>query len=358
MYLSAVKYNLGDLKSALQYIRNIPDSVVPLARNTAIAQAALVYQSLGIVDTAYNYAYELVNNEDTLNKSVGYQVILSSQVRKQCSLEEIDRYIEEYRTLLENLYDENENKLAINQQSYYNYQLHDRDKRTAEMRSKRWMILLEFSVLTILILIIIVLHIKNKSKARIIELHKALDNIEKLKNKLGVLENTLNSEKKPKENHVSETHKNDTQDTISSSTVNELRSRLKNEILLIYEKTKTPIEVSSIILQSHVYNDLQELIAQSKCINERNQLWEELEEVVLKSSPNFKENLVLLTSGNLSIHDWHTSLLIKCGIQPSQMAILFSKTKAAMVSRRNSLCIKMFDDNMGTKVIDAIIRLL
>lgn len=202
------------------------------------------------------------------------------------------------------------------------------------------------------------LHIKNKNKLRIIELHEALNNIEKLKKELGVLTNKLMSEKQPNANFIPETSMDNTHGLTSLSTEKELRNRLKSELLQLYEQSKNQIEVSPVILQSNVYNNLQELIAKRKCINEQDSLWQELEEVVLKSSPNFKENLVLLTSGNLSIHDWHTSLLIKCGIQPSQMAILFSKTKVAMVSRRNSLCIKMFDDNMGTKVIDAIIRLL
>lgn len=358
MYLSAIRYNLGDSISALRYIRNIPDSVAPLVRNSALAQAALVYQSMGIIDTAYNYAYELVHSKDPLNKRIGYQVILSPQVMRKCSLEEMNQYIGEYRNLLEDLFNENESNLAINQQSYYNYQLHDRDKRTAEMKSRKRKFLLEGSILVILCLIISVLHIKNKNKLRIIELHEALNNIEKLKKELGVLTNKLMSEKQPNANFIPETSMDNTHGLTSLSTEKELRNRLKSELLQLYEQSKNQIEVSSVILQSNVYNNLQELIAKRKCINEQDSLWQELEEVVLRCSPNFKENLILLTLGNLSIHDWHTSLLIKCGIQPSQMALLFSKTKAAMVSRRNSLCIKIFDDNMGTKVIDAIIRLL
>ena len=358
MYLSAIRYNLGDSISALRYIRNIPDSVAPLVRNSALAQAALVYQSMGIIDTAYNYAYELVHSKDPLNKRIGYQVILSPQVMRKCSLEEMNQYIGEYRNLLEDLFNENESNLAINQQSYYNYQLHDRDKRTAEMKSRKRKFLLEGSILVILCLIISVLHIKNKNKLRIIELHEALNNIEKLKKELGVLTNKLMSEKQPNANFIPETSMDNTHGLTSLSTEKELRNRLKSELLQLYEQSKNQIEVSPVILQSNVYNNLQELIAKRKCINEQDSLWQELEEVVLRCSPNFKENLILLTLGNLSIHDWHTSLLIKCGIQPSQMALLFSKTKAAMVSRRNSLCIKIFDDNMGTKVIDAIIRLL
>jgi len=62
--------------------------------------------------------------------------------------------------------------------------------------------------------------------------------------------------------------------------------------------------------------------------------------------------------GQLTSHDLRTSLLIKCGVQPSQMANLFSLSKGAIVSRRESLCLKVLDKKMGTKVIDAIIRLI
>lgn len=116
--------------------------------------------------------------------------------------------------------------------------------------------------------------------------------------------------------------------------------------------------ISEDIIESEAYKKLQELIKQKQILSYEDPFWDELEYVVIKSSPQFKENLKLLTQSRLTTIDLHTALLIKCHILPSQMAVLLSKSKGAIVSRRESLCVKIFGKQKGTKVIDGIIRLL
>ena len=74
--------------------------------------------------------------------------------------------------------------------------------------------------------------------------------------------------------------------------------------------------------------------------------------------PKFKENLLLLTLGKMTTAELRTALLIKIGIKPSEMIILLGKSNGAIISRRESLCLKVLDKKMGVKVIDGIIRLL
>ena len=132
---------------------------------------------------------------------------------------------------------------------------------------------------------------------------------------------------------------------------------MRNKLLSLYNSHKI-VKVSEDILESEAYKKLQELIKQKQILSYEDSLWDELEYVVIKSSPKFKDNLKLLTQSRLTTIDLHTALLIKCHILPSQMAILLSKSKGAIVSRRESLCIKIFGEQKGTKVIDGIIRLL
>jgi hypothetical protein len=40
------------------------------------------------------------------------------------------------------------------------------------------------------------------------------------------------------------------------------------------------------------------------------------------------------------------------------MTNLLNRSKGAIVSRRESLCFRVFDEKLGTKVIDGIVRLL
>lgn len=87
-------------------------------------------------------------------------------------------------------------------------------------------------------------------------------------------------------------------------------------------------------------------------------LWDELEREVLKVSPNFINNLKVLTDDRLSEGDIHIALLIKCGFRPSELTVLLARSNGAIISRRDKLCVKILDKKLEVKVINGIIRLL
>lgn len=346
MYLAAVKYHCNQLDSALTLIRHTPDLVSPIARNSALAYAAEIYQSAGIIDTAYFYAHELVNNDDFTNTVIGYQVLLSPELRNYIHPDTIDRYVTEYRSILVSYLNDNINQLAINQQSFYNYQLHERKRAKAEKSNdmlRSWLII---ALLIVLLLIITALYLNNRNKKHVIELQVAIDNI-------GRLKQGLNRPSLPAANATL------TSSGASATDTTALRNRLKDELLALYQSSNEQnASVPPTILQSNAYQELMERAHQGKNVEETDELWQRLETAVLISSPKFKVNLDLLTVGKLTSHDYHTSLLIKSGVPPTQMAVLLGRSKGAIVSRRETLCIKIFDKKLGTKVIDAIIRLL
>lgn len=138
MYLAAIKYQNHDLDSALYYIRGLSDRVKPIVRNSVMGYAANIYLKSGILDTAYMYAKELIDNSDPTHAEIGYQVLLSPELRGLSNLDSIHKYISEYRTLLETYYDSNQIELAIRQQNLYNYQLHERKKALAEQQANAW----------------------------------------------------------------------------------------------------------------------------------------------------------------------------------------------------------------------------
>ena len=78
----------------------------------------------------------------------------------------------------------------------------------------------------------------------------------------------------------------------------------------------------------------------------------------MEISPDFIVNLRLLTQGRLSDVELQTALLLKCGMHPSDLKVLFSKSNGAIVSRRETLSVKIFDRKIGVTIIDSIIRLL
>ncbi len=358
MYLAAAKFGNGELDSALTLIRHTPELVVPISRNSALAYASNIYLQSEILDTAYIFSHELITSPYPHNREVGYQVILSPKLRHLIQPDSLNKYISDYRALLEKFYDENEAQLAINQHNSYNYQLHEREKAKAEKSNE----ILRFGILCFLLVIIllglIVLYLMNRNKAHIIELHEALENIKKLRTELDNASSPImQTEGTDKHSELTE-NKNTVATSISRKKEDDLRERLKNELMALYESANESKAISPIILQSEVYQKLQELITKGKPIKDQDSIWIELENIILKSSPKFRVNLNLLTSGNLTTLDLHTALLIKCGIKPSQMTTLFGRSNGTIVSRRETLCVKVLDKKSGVKVIDAIIRLL
>ncbi len=338
MALAEIKFQQGANDSALELIRSSIDCVSPMARNNALAYATKIYFENGILDTAYIYANQLLDLESPLNKGTAYQALLSSELRNLIPGDTIDQYISEYREFLENYYDSNKMQLAINKQNYYNYQLHERELRKAETFNRKlikWIFGISFLCI---LLAVIILYYKNKAKKTLLHLHGALNNIDRLNENISVGNHDLKS-------------------TYNIENEQELREKLKNKLLSIYNEN-VDVPLSKTILESEVYNKLLELIKDERMISYDDIIWQELEETVIKSSPDFKYNLHLLIQSHMTTIDFHTALLIKCHIQPSQMAMLLGRTKGAIVSRRDTLSLKIFGEKKGTKIIDGIIRLL
>lgn len=353
MYIAGVKYRIGQIDSAIIYIRNTPDLVKPIARNSALAYASDIYYAAGIFDSAYVYAHELINSKDKLNKATGYNVILSPGLQPFSPADTIYRYLNDYLRLLESYYNENENQLAVYQTSLHNYQIHDRERRKAEKENdvlRQWFFAVSFLVL---IMTIIILYLKNRSKNYKLKLHHALENIAKLKQVLNDRTKENNDADKTETKIKAKVTDNEVEETTE-----DLRKKLRKELQDLYNTNRERISFSTVILDSPTYKKLQSMISKGESIKENSELWAELEALVLKVSPNFITNLQLLVGGKLSSYDLHTSLLIKCGFQPTQMTILLNRAKGTIVSRRESLCFRVFEEKLGTKVIDGIIALL
>lgn len=353
MYLAATKYQLGQIDSALLLIRNTPTTVNPIVRRSALGYATTIYLKAGILDTAYMYAQELIRTNGEYTE-IGYQTLLSPQLSKIINQDTLIHYVDNYRDLLETYYDDNMAQLSINQQALYNYQFHERNSIKAANTNKnlRSCILGLFGIA--LLLVIIILYLKNRNKANVIKLHRALECINKLEQSLCTKQEIPLSSNNNSENSFL---------TIGADneTIYDLRMQLRNKLYSIYNshfENNRFISVSSKILENVAYANLQILISENAELKDNNPLWKDLENAVIESSPNFIKNLQLLVGGKLTSYDLHTAILIKCGIPLSQMTILLNRSKGAIVSRRESLCYRVFDEKLGTKVIDGIIRLL
>lgn len=68
----------------------------------------------------------------------------------------------------------------------------------------------------------------------------------------------------------------------------------------IYSQGPDKVEINPEIISSDIYRRFIEIAHKGEMVVDSSPLWDELERMVLRYSPNFKKNLYLLASGNLS----------------------------------------------------------
>ena len=341
VYLAAIKYYIGDLDSSLILIRPTISKLHHIDKFMGLSYAAHIYLKSGILDTAFIYATELIQNKESYNKATGYQTLLSPKLRGFISQDSLHYIVTEYRWLLENSLNKNESQAALIQNSYYNYQKHERERIKAENRNKELQMWIIGGLILICALAVVILLLKYRNKSQRLQLQEAINNIATLRQILSNpnQDNVLNKQ------------------LPSEADIDNLRARLREELLLIIENQQS-IDTPKSIEESDVLRILNQYIKEGKIIANENSLWNDIENAVLKCSPDFKYRLQLLVGGELKPSDMHLALLIKCGIRPTDISILVGRAKATIAYRRESLGMKVFDRKIDIATIDKIIRYL
>ena len=346
VYLAAIDYRENRLVSARNRIYGTSERIDSIDRSFALSYAAEIYMKSGMLDSALTCAYELTSDKSSYNKSFGLRILLSPEFKNIIGKDSLYSYIDQYKSLVAKEQNQNANEAAFLQNSLYNYRLHERERIKAEKSRRLYVYIAGFTCLIGLLMAIYILLMKVRKQKHIIELRRALEVITILKNEL---ENNGSLDlPEAKEVEFQGFPDND---------LEALRQRLRDELMRLYECSERQ-PISPIILNSDVYQRLQKMIDENIPLLDSDPLWKEIEDVVLESSPNFIQNLNILTLGKLTSIDLRTALLIKCDIRPVHMSLLMSKSNGAIVSRRMELGVKIFDKKIGVKVVDGIIRLL
>ena len=100
------------------------------------------------------------------------------------------------------------------------------------------------------------------------------------------------------------------------------------------------IKVANEVLDSEVYAKLKECVYSDMEIKPTDDDWQQLDEVVNKAYPEFKNKLFALSK--LSDYEYNVCLLVKCKFSPSEMAALTFHSKTSIASTRSRLCGKFF----------------
>ncbi len=336
--ISAIKFEKGEIDSALCYSRGIKEHLDSLTYNYFLSYSAEIYFKAGIMDTAFLYAEELRTNDYPNYKLDAYRLLLKPQLRTYIVPDSIDLYYSRYLAKLEEEYTGHGEDFAVYQRSMHNYEVHDRLREEAEKSKKTLLYILVASIFTILICLIVILYLKGRNKNNIIRLQIALDRIKELNERNGT-----------------DSQKDNSSDIFP--TEYDLRQRIESEFRAISDDSVIE-KRNSFLIHTQSYQELQTLISQNKSIKDQDPLWQLMEEDLLKCSPHFKLHLQILSLGKLSPLDYHTALLIRYGIQPTQMTFLVNRSKSTISTRRERLLKRVFSENRDIKELDTLIYLL
>jgi hypothetical protein len=226
-------------------------------------------------------------------------------------------------------------------QSVFNYndKVLERERQKAENTQLKLQRSIICILAIVLILIIGLFYLKYRNKVQLLQLHEALRNISVLRAELDRKDNVENL-------------------AIVNDNQEELRNQLRHELLSLQQSGNDSAEILHDIINHPTYHKLQQYIETNKVITDRDAIWGDIEKMVCTYSQNFKSRLMLLTNGKLTSDDYRIALLIKCGVTPTQLTKLIGRTKGTVSYKRSMLCMRIFDQKLGAKIIDDIIRLL
>ena len=366
-YLSYVYSICNKKDSALKMIHRALETADSLDMPTVYGHAVMVFLNAGMPDSAFCYAHRLTARQDPYGREFGYEMMLSPSLIHFVAADSIPIFFAEYKDLLDSYYNDNQNRAALIQNTSYNYSIHDRDRKAAEDKNIFLTRLIIGAIVLVLLAVVIIIYQKYRYQKKLLGLHNGLDNVELL-NKI-----TLNKDHAPemteRGNTINQEDQMDKEILPTLSEINDqkgnedeyqkLKTKLDKELdALISKSAATPPSIPPEILQSKPYRAMLEKIRAEDTIEYDNALWRELETEVLLYLPDIKYNLNLLSGGILKEWEYQMLLLIRCGMNSSQIAQLIGRRKSAISYRRDKISNIMFGKKLDAKTFDTLIRLI
>ncbi|MDE6670076.1 MAG: hypothetical protein K2K26_10415, partial [Muribaculaceae bacterium] len=292
--LGAIKYYQGKPDSALLFIRPALKYLDTFDTIYVMTCAARAYLKLGILDTAFTYAKNLIWAEHSNNRAAGYSVVTSPELIKLIPEDSLSLYLSGYRNLMEKILENNESQQALIQESRYNYEIHERARINSDAVRNRLGKIVLLVIILALGLFCIILYQKNRNKKNLLCLREALDKLSALRWSLHYeseqdSEHNTRNVKSPisspviSENGVSQPKIEFIATSASLSKTEQLmqlKKQLCNELLLLADENNERPSVSDIILSSAACAGLREYLERDMPVPENSALWEELEETV------------------------------------------------------------------------------
>lgn len=379
-YRAVAEYKKGDIKKALSLMRGMPELTDSLTKGLVLGYASEIYLKAGITDSAFMYARELASMDGNSNRRIGLGVMLNEKLRHFLPADSFYAYNVKYNSAIEDLFNQYEADGVKLQNAYFNYDLHVREKLKSDKRSTTLQNILYVVTLILLVLTIILIVTRYKNRVLRLNLKLAISDLNALQTYIAkdalceVIEDNVDDNGEgaiPMEDGPVSCNDDDLKTAVpvavgnamagdnrsNKESLDSLRDDFREKLKSLLKHSKQDYKVPDEITCSGAYCKLKELVENDRFVKDDDPLWVELEKVVLKVSPRFKENLDLLTGG-ISMSGYHLALLVKCGIKSKDMMTLFAKEKGTVSYYRRQLCDSILGGKNSSRILEGIIYLL
>lgn len=264
-------------------------------------------------------------------------------------------YTRKYNECIDLINNNASKEAVIHQNSIYNYKLKEQKNLLLEKKQDSLIITILSLIIIVSALIIIAYfiykHFKSRNKKLLVENNNLLsaNELQKLE-----LSQQLKQIKKLESDIIAINadlfNINITDVDINRQILDSIKEKARS-----IETSK--YKVAQEIINSNIYSWISSILSYNKLVTIPRLQWNELDNIVNESSKDFKLKLYKLNH-KLSEHEYHICLLIKCGFNNSDIAILTHKDKASISNARKRLYKKIFFCEGDASDLDKLIYLL
>lgn len=342
--LACIKSHKGEPDTALTLIRDNIDDVPTDLKPCVEANASEIYYKNDIFDTAYYYARRIVEDNRLENKLAGYRMLMRPEIQNLVPHDTLLSYYKKYNMILEEYFDDVDDILIQN--SRINYEQSEREFKEAESSRDDLMAWVMILGIVLLMFVTFVWILGLREHRHVAEIRKAQQHINELKSQFEELNN--------RDKEVAPTVQ------IKTETDNRVESpleKMRRELILMAGNEEL-VDSMSDFKSSEIYLTLCQKIEDDRVVIENKDLMNRVKNTILQKSPEFKNNLLVLSQGKLNEIDRKICMLIKLGFKPAQLAILIGVTKGSVSSRREGIGVKILGEKTPVALVDKIIKLL
>ena len=276
--LGTLQYERGHYQQSYEILSQLHDKADKNEVNYILGYLAKSCLKIQRPELAAQYAREMLRTGSANNLRIAYFVLIQPEIRPFLDLDSIDYYFDKNLEVTERHYNAHEQQAAIIQASMYDYSIHERARQQAESENDTLIIILIGAVAVIMAILCVILFLRyryQQSKNELFDVNYRL--------------NVLNKafEIKSSKTSTADDSSHSESDVDGDREATAYRTDLNEYIESLDKLSEKRYSVPDRILNSETYVRLKNAISQNRVINDNDQIWDELLELICKVSPDF-----------------------------------------------------------------------